>query len=266
MNNNLQNSNPAYAAPVVLKTLKVLAKIINAPQNPGMSEIATDLRLPKSTTHGILAALEQSGWVLRDPVTRKYTCGHVLKDLANIASIRLPLVEIARPFLERLVQQTDEDVFLGMFTPYHILILDQVESTKALKVSTRPGTRLCVFTGAAGRVLLAHQKAQLVEELVRGTQLPAFTPKTITDPDSYLADLENVRRDGYAMDLGEYVSDVRGVAVPVFLRSRTDTRVVAGIWVLGLASTFDHERLIKAAEFALQAAEGLSKGLSGRGK
>ena len=82
MNKWLSFRHRAYTAPIAQKTLRVLELIVSAPENPGVSRIAADLSLAKSTTHGILAALEETGWVLRDPVTRKYTGGHALIELA----------------------------------------------------------------------------------------------------------------------------------------------------------------------------------------
>ena len=72
-----------YSAPIVSKATKIVKMIAQSAENPGISEIAGLLNLAKSTTHGILAALEESGWVLRDPATLKYTCGYALKYLSE---------------------------------------------------------------------------------------------------------------------------------------------------------------------------------------
>ncbi len=150
------SENKAYSAPIVSKAMKVLRMIAASDKNPGISEIASKLSLAKSTTHGILAALEESGWVLRDPITRKYTCGYAAKNLGRTADIRIPLVFKARPHLEKLARELDEVVFLGICTGAQLLILDQVESSRDLKITAPPGTRLTVFAGAAGKIFLAH--------------------------------------------------------------------------------------------------------------
>ena len=116
MSTKLLQGNPAYRAPIVLKTTELVEKIVTSNHHCGVTELASELSLAKSTTHGILAALEQSGWVLRDPLTKKYTCGHALQDLIRHADIRLPLVDISRPNLEKLSKELDEDVFIGIFT------------------------------------------------------------------------------------------------------------------------------------------------------
>ncbi len=263
LKNKLPRANPAYAAPLVQKTIKVLDKILSAEENPGISEIASELAIAKSTTHGVLAALEESGWVLRDPVTRKYSCGHVLKDLAGAGRIRLPFVDRARPYLRQLGAELDEEVFLGIYTPHHILILDQVESSTKLKVSTHPGTRVPIFAGAAGKIFLAFHDPDDVASFVRSGSLPRFTPQSIVDPNEYMAELERVRREGVAFDREEYIPDVRAVAVPVFLRNRSRVRMVAGVWVVGVSSRFTDEKMKAAARLARETAELMSRAISG---
>lgn len=262
MDKKLPQANPAYAAPVVLKTISVINTILHAGRNIGISEIASSLSLAKSTTHGILAALEQSGWVLRDPLTRKYTCGHQLKETAATAQVRVPMVDKARPYLEVVGAQLDEDVLLGMFTPHYLLILDVIESSKRLKVSTKPGTQVPIFAGAAGRIFLAFHERAMVEELVRGSGLPRYTDNSITDPDEYLKELEKVRQEGVALDREEYIRDVRAVAAPIFHGTKMRKRIVAGVWVVGLSSSFSLEKMDRAVGLVKDATAEISRVIS----
>lgn len=253
----------AYSAPIVSKAMRVLKMIITSPNNPGISEIAAKLSLAKSTTHGILAALEESGWVLRDPVTRKYTAGHAVRDIAGNASVRIPLVGQARPYLEKLGGDLDEDVFFGMFTGRHILILDQIESTKELRVTAKPGTRISMFAGAAGKVFLAYLDRDTQRKMLRQQPLPQFTSKSITDPDEYLNQLDRVREAGLALDVEEYISNVQAVAVPVFCGKKNRRRMVAGIWLVGLDWHLTPGKMERTMDLSKRTAEALSKMVSG---
>lgn len=264
MDNKRSRGTTAYTAPVVQKTVKIMNKILTATRNPGVTEIAADLSLAKSTTHGILAALEAAGWVLRDPVTRGYTCGHFFRDLAGSAKVRIELTEEARPFLERLSAEVDEDVFLGMFTREFLLILDQVESAKELKVASRPGTRLSVFAGASGKIFLAFQPRDFTERLVRSSTLPRFTARSITQPDAYLAELDRVRGEGIALDIEEYIPDVRAVAAPIFHGKGARKRLAAGVWVVGLSSGLHDGKIKAAAELTRKTAHAISEAITAR--
>lgn len=262
-NNMKRKSTPsAYSAPIVSKAMRVLKMIVTAPKNPGISEIAARLSLAKSTTHGILAALEESGWVLRDPVTRKYTAGHAVKNVGEAAKVRVPLVPQARPLLERLSNDLDEDVFLGIFTGHHILILDQIESSKELKVTAKPGTRLPIYAGSAGKIFLAYLEPDVLTRLMRQNPLRKFTPRSITDEAAYLAELKLVRKAGIARDMGEYLPNVGSVAAPIFHGKKYRQRMVAGFWLVGLDWHLVSGKMEAAEKLALRVSEALSAAVS----
>jgi DNA-binding IclR family transcriptional regulator len=262
MTENEAPNNKAYSAPVVSKAMKVLRMIAFSQKNPGISEIASKLSLAKSTTHGILAALEESGWVLRDPITRRYTCGYAVKNLARAADIRIPLVVKARPHLEKLAKELDEVVFLGICTGSQLLILDQVESSGELKITARPGTRLSVFAGSAGKIFLAHMDKEMLEKLLNSGPLPKFTAKSVTDPDQYVADLERIREAGVATDTGEYISNLWCVSVPIFYGKKNRKHMVAGFWVVGLNSEQASERMQTALRLSRAAGEAIYRAMS----
>jgi IclR family KDG regulon transcriptional repressor len=256
------NARVGYSAPIVSKALKVLKMVITAPNNPGFSEIASKLNLAKSTTHGILAALEATGLLLRDPITRKYTCGFALKDIADKASVRVALTAQARPFLEELEQELDEDIFLGIFTGAQLLILDQVESYKELKIRARPGTRISKLAGAPGKLFLAYHDREAVERILRSEAMPVFTPHSITDPDKYISELEQVREAGVAQDVEEYLPNVWAVAVPIFYDKPAHKRMVAGFWVVGLNAEDKDRRIEAARRLGVMTGEALSRSIS----
>jgi DNA-binding IclR family transcriptional regulator len=258
MNSKKNKANAAYSAPIVSKAMRVLGTIVKAERNQGISEIASSLSLAKSTTHGILTALEESGWVLRDPISRKYTCGHAFKELGTSAEVRLPLVKQARPYLEELGGRLNQDVFLGILAAKRVLILDQVESDNELRVATRPGTGISIYAGSVGRIFLAYQDREWTRDLLNSLPLPSFTPKSVTDAGKYLVQLDQVLADGIAHDVGEYIPSVWCVAVPVLHGSKNRTRMVAAFWIVGLDPAPAREMVERIQRLARQTGEALS--------
>ncbi len=263
MNAKLKAPALSYSAPIVSKAMRVLKMIISEQTNPGISEIASKLELAKSTTHGILAALEETGWVLRDPITRKYTCGYAVRKLAEKASVQLPLVDIARPYLEELGHKLDEDVFLGMCTGYNLLILDQIETRKELKITAKPGTRISMYAGAAGKIFLAFHEDEKIDEILEKFPLPAFTANSITDPEAYKNELTKVRQEGVAHDAGEYLNNVGCVAAPIFHGKKTRRRMVAGFWLVGLDWLNNSEKVEAGKKLAIETSQAISRAISG---
>ena len=262
MKKRISGRESSYTAPIARKTLRVLRKVVSSHHNPGISEIAADLSLPKSTTHGILAALEEAGWILRDPVTRKYTCGYALLELASSAKVRIPFLDVTRPYGQQLAAKIDQDVFVGILTPYHIVILQQFESSKRLRVATKPGTRLSIFAGATGQIFLAHLDPYVAASLVCSSTLPFFTPRSIVDPEQYLEELEKVRQLGVAIDQNGYITDTAAVAVPIFQGTGSRKRIVAALWVVGLSSELPLERLHAVAQLALETGQEISNAMT----
>jgi DNA-binding IclR family transcriptional regulator len=240
-----------------------MERLASSVHGESVTELAAHLGLPKSTAHGILAALEEWGWVLRDPLTRRYTCGYAFTELLGRAKVSVSLIDHIHPFLQDLATRSDEDVFLGAFSAQHIWILDQVESSKKLKVSTRPGTRLSIFAGAAGKVCLAFQDREATERLVRSHELPRFTPRSIVDPDAYMSALSKVREEGVAFDIEEYIPNVRAVAAPLFFRKGRRMRLVGGIWIVGLASSMTETKMSQLGALAKTVCASASERISG---
>lgn len=262
MNSKQKAVSVSYSAPIVSKAMRVLKMILTESENPGISEIASKLKLAKSTTHGILAALEETGWVLRDPITRKYTCGFTTRNIAETASVRIPLVEMARPYLEKLSHKLDEDVFLGMCGGSHLLILDQIESSKELKITARPGTRLPLFAGAAGKIFLAYHDPDDLQEILRKRSLPQFTPYSVTDPAVYVEQLKMIREKGIAQDTEEYLTNVSAIAAPIFHGKKNRRRMVAGFWLVGLDLANSPEKMRTAIKLGLETSEAISRVIS----
>ncbi|MGD9071450.1 MAG: helix-turn-helix domain-containing protein, partial [Desulfobacterales bacterium] len=129
-----------YKAPIVKKTFKVLRLIARTPNGLTLSDLARELGIGKSTVHGIISALEEEGAIIRDPRTKKFALGVTLFELGRSAHARIDLKDAARPFMEELMAHIRESVFLGVRNLDHVTIIDIVESTHNLKITSPVGT------------------------------------------------------------------------------------------------------------------------------
>jgi len=99
------SDNKAYSAPIVSKAIRVLKMIAGSPKTRESAKSRPSFPSPNPLRTGFSRPWEESGWVLRDPITRKYSCGYAVKNLARAADIRIPLVVKARPYLEKLAKR-----------------------------------------------------------------------------------------------------------------------------------------------------------------
>ena len=238
-----------YSAPSVKKAISILRAIVDSSTGLGVSELAKELSLGKSTVHGITSALEEMGLLIREGHQKKYRVGYTLLELGRKAHARMELREVARIPMERLMETVGETVFLGALNGDHVTILDVLESRGEFKITSPPGTRLPLLAGATARVFLAQVEGRKAIEIVKKMGLTRYTSKSVTDPGRFLREVEETRRRGYAVDSEEYILGVRAIAAPVPIPSHPP----AAIWVVGFLSTLDDKK-VKTAVVEIQKA------------
>ncbi|MGX6740028.1 IclR family transcriptional regulator [Streptomyces peucetius] len=165
--------------------------------------LADRLGMHRTVAHRLLATLEGRGFVRRGH--EGYELGMVLRHLA--AGVEPELLHVARPIMEELSRTTGEASVLSMLEGNELVTAELVPGTRHLvRVALDPGYRHPLHVGAAGRALLAH--------------LPDRIRRAVTDaspaPDVVRAQLEEIRRVGYAHSHDELQEGLSGIAVPVF--------------------------------------------------
>ena len=230
-----------YSAPSVKKAFKILHAISDASNGLGISDLSKQLKIGKSTVHGITSALEEMGILVRDPIHKKYNIGYTLLELRKKAYAKMELRDVARIPMERLMEKIGETVFLGILNGDHVTILDMVESHNEMKITSPPGTRLPLIAGATGKVFLSQFEEKKAKEIIQKIGLVRFTSKSIIDPKKFFKEVEETKKRGYAIDDEEYMLGVRAIAVPL----QTAISPLAAIWVVGFTSSFDDQKMEK---------------------
>ena len=199
----------------VERALSLLESLADLGHEVGVSELRTATGLPFGTIHRLLGTLVVHGYVRQNPQTHKYTLGPRLLRLGDAAGRHFG--GWVRPFLTELMEISGESANLVMLDGDHAVYVAQVPSRKhSVRMFTEVGRRVMPHSTAVGKVLLAFRPRPTVEALLERTGLPARTPRTTTDRDRFLAELDAVARQGYATDDGEEEIGVRCLAVPVF--------------------------------------------------
>jgi len=247
-----------YSAPSVKKAFKILHAIADSSTGLGVSDLAKELKIGKSTVHGITAALEEMGLLIRDSARKKYRVGYTLLELGRKAYARIDLKEVTRKSMERLTEEVGETAFLGALNGDHVTILDVVESPKEMKITSPPGTRLPLLVGATGRVLLSLLEQDKAKEIVEKLGLVRYTPKSVIDPKQFLKGVARAREVGYAVDREEYILGVIAIAAPI----RASALPPAAIWVVGFTSTLDNKKVEMVCSKIREKAEEINHSLA----
>jgi IclR family transcriptional regulator, KDG regulon repressor len=180
----------------------------------GVSEISREIGLSKTAVYNILRTYEHRRMVNRDPVTSRYRLGWRIYELGAEVVRHNELAPLARPLLKELARRTGETVLFAILDRTAVTYVDLVESDRAIRMVTAPGRRGALHATASGKVLLAHQPRQFLDEVLAG-ELRAYTPKTITDPEELRSELQAVVRRGYAECIREHEPEISSISVPV---------------------------------------------------
>lgn len=218
--------------------------------------ISADLEVHKTTALRLLKTLVESGYAAPSPDGGH---GHVLGPALRRAG-ELPggierFKEVARPLLQELVEQTGECAHAAVAAGGRVLVIDDVETHKALRVVPGSGRHVALHCTSAGKCLLAYGLAEIP------ATLPQRTARTITNPDALREQLLDIRARGYAFDDEENAPYTRCISAPVFNQTGNAVGCV-GIDAPSVRLTF--ERLPEAARFVVDAAAQVSRALGHR--
>jgi len=226
----------------------LLKAIADTSRPPTVLELADRCELNRSTAWRLLATLDSHGLVERDPVSQRYSLGYALLRIAAGAEVD-PLVRRARPVLERLARETGEAANLAVARRFHLVYVDQVDPPQIMAPNWY-GRAVPLHATSTGKAYLAfisseERKAALPQRLER------YTDSTVTDRRRLDQELRDVRRDGWAICVGELEESLFGASAPVLSEQG---RPVAIVSVWGTERRLPRERLAEIGRRTLAAA------------
>ena len=201
---------PAYLVESVDRAMQAIELLQERPTR-SLTELAGHLDVAPSTAHRLMSTMAHRRVVQQDPDTKTWSLGPTLVQVGLAAVARLDVRRVARPELEALSRALEETVHLARLDGDHVLFLDTVESTRAVRVTDRTGTRLPAHSTASGKVLLAHLDRDELHRLLP-ERLAAVTPRTRTSRASLERELATIRRRGYALNVAESERGLTAVA------------------------------------------------------
>ncbi|PWI58766.1 IclR family transcriptional regulator [Sulfoacidibacillus thermotolerans] len=250
-----------YTVKSVEKACLLLDVVSLYPEGIGITELAEQVDMYKSTVHRLLGTLMKRGYIQQDVHSGKYKLGYKLLDLGMKMLSSLDLRKEAAPLLQELAHQTNEVVHLGVLDHGDIVYIDKVESNQTVRMHSRVGKRVPVHAVGLGKAILAAFEDREVEQLIHLYGLPAVTPKTITDRHQLMAILAEVREQGYAFDIEENELGICCVASPIYDNNH---KVVAACSVSGPNHRMALTRLKELAPIVRQTAKEISLRLGDR--
>lgn len=219
-----------------ISVLEILARRGEA----GVSEVAAEIDVHKSTAFRLLGALEGRGLVEQAEDRGKYRLGFGLIPLAGAVSDRLDVTRQGRAVCTRLASEMGETINLAILQEHWAVNVDQALGPSTVSTHNWIGRLTPLHCTSSGKILLAHLPAERRAELLAASGMERLTERTVTLAPTLDAELAKVRAAGYAVALQEYETGLNAVAAPVHDRSGS---VVAALSVSGPTYRLDEDRL-----------------------
>ena len=218
------------------------------------TDLVRSCGLSKSTTHRLVATLEQAGWLERTS-NGEYRLSIKVFQLGQGAAAAVDLRRDARPLMIDLAERTADSVYLVVADGFRAVCIERVDASDAVRVSDLiVGGTQDLHVGAAPRALLAFDEARLLPGLL-AHGLVRRTDDTLTDEAALRADLEQTRRRGYAVSRGDATAGIGALGAPVFDHSGA---VVAALSVGGMLERVGPQRELELARMLMETAGRLS--------
>ncbi len=240
----------------VLKAVRLLEALAREPEPQGVTELARQLGMDKSTVSRMLRTLESVTLVAQDGATRRYALGLGLVNFGQTVLRRLDLRAIGEDSLVALVQKTGECVHLAVLSGDRALYIAQKTSGLGVNVDAPVGTLAPLHCTALGKVLLAFRPEKEREAFLSKQGLEPFTRRTITDPTALRIQLDLVRMRHLAFDDEEFSVGIRCIAAPVF---RHDCSVAGALGISATSPRLNDHRIHECEEVLRAEAYALSR-------
>jgi IclR family transcriptional regulator, acetate operon repressor len=218
------------------RVIAALETLTRSEEGLGLAELSLAVGAPKSSLLGILRSLVALGYLAHSHGL--YRLGPRSFRLAAdmLAVRRFPT--LVRPVLQDLHARTQETVFLVQLDEVarRSTYVEGIDSPNPIRYTVPTGTTRPLYVSAGGLMLLAFQDPPFIDAYLRSVPLDPLTPRTITDVNKLRQRLQTIRRENFAVSLGETVPGAAGLAAPIF---NADGSVTAGLLIAAPIERFE---------------------------
>lgn len=248
----------SYENKSLIKTFNIIQALSEKPRSA--SVLAKHLGMNASTLHRFLANLEGMGFTEK-LANQEIRLTHRFIQLGVMAKSHFDVEGLAKPYLRKLVDETNESALLSSFHQWHVTYLDKLESSQTVRIVIEPGDGAPSYTVASGKLFLSELPDVQLESFFAKTTFVSKTANTLTTKQALKAEIAHIRDQGYAIDEEEYEVGLKGFAAPI---RDSSGEMVAALSVAGVSIRFDEAKTNETIEIVKRYAAEISKELGWR--
>lgn len=242
------------------RALSILGTLAEDDEGYRLSDLAIRTGLSASTVHRLLATLESRRFVQFDRAESKWHVGSRAFTVGASFARRRNFSTQAIPYLRKLRDLTRETANLAVVDDEFIIVLTRMESREIMRSLTQVGGRVPMVTSGVGKAVLATYSDEDVGAVIRHHGMPRLTEKSIVRPSELFRELDNIRKQGFAVDDEEACMGLRCIAAVVY---NGCAEPLAAISVSGLTSRLTDNRLPEVGQIVRDVAGELTVALGG---
>ncbi|MEM7438514.1 MAG: IclR family transcriptional regulator [Pseudomonadota bacterium] len=236
------------------KALQVLDLVAELGRPVRFSELLELSEFPKASLYRFLQTLTNQGMLAYDPVGQTYTPGLRLVRLAHAAWRSTSLAPIARPFIDKLAQETGETVHLAQMDGGQVLYVDKRNAAAPVEMFSSAGKIGPGYCTGVGKAIMAHLPLADQDRAISQQAFLRYTDSTLTTARALRADLEDVRAAGVAFDREEHEPGIICIAAPIM----SGNRAIGGLSVTSTTQRHSLQTLENFKPLVLAASQDIS--------
>lgn len=252
-------NKPVSNVKALERALTLLRTVADA-DSVSLTDLSQRVGMPASTAHRLLVTLQNFGYLEFNEATQQWSIGVEAFRIGGSFSRRIKVVEVGRPMLRALMEQTGETANLAVADDGDVVFVSQVETHEPIRAFHRPGTRAHMHASGIGKALLAHLNSEELQKWMRRKGLVSYTANTITDPDQLHREMQMIRERGWAIDSEERTLGMRCVAAPIY---NEFGEAIAGISVSGPTVRLPDSAMTEYGVLVRRAAEDITRSIGG---
>lgn len=242
---------------VLDRAVEILQAFSFANEEQSLSEICKKVHLPKTTVFRIINSLESKNILVQNSETGHYRLGYELIKLGAIAQNGNELSKVAKKTLFRVSCETKQTSNLYIRDGYERVCIAQCMGSEYVRRYSFLGAHLPLYCGA-GKLLLAYASEDFLNTYLSNIEIEKFTENTVTDKRELQDELNEIRKNRFAVSRGERDPVTAVVTVPIYDYTKS---VIAGLTVSGPTYSFTEETVKQYLEVLNREAKKLSQKL-----
>jgi len=254
-----QKMDENYSIKSLHRAIQVLKVFTSEKSALSLTEINQLTKITKPSLQRILSTLVYEGLLTKDEESKKYKLGIELYFLGNLVQKDAHLLNISLPVMEDIHNKTGEAILLSARYRDLRRVIANINSNHVLTANQFVGDTSPLYIGASGKILLAYQTEEEIDEFFQKTKLEKINSNTIIDVKLIKKELVKIRENNYAYSSGERLKGVSSITTPIFNRF---SEIVAAISIIipdSRLEDYNQEQLITMMQ---DAANSISEKLS----